>query len=150
MQFAFKAAVTSSSLYRLALGREVHSVTDRILRLFQTSFKDTPGHISQFLLGENSEARMLLSTQQSQSLCWQLPGCFPGPMLNTQFVCFLTVPRGQTGFWTPHRSKAWDTTVRTYTGSWPWGREMWMCWGAHGWAGPTSKVSAVPRGWASW
>ena len=67
--FAFKEAVTSSSLYRFALGREVHSVTDRILRLFQTSFKDTPGHISQFLLGENFEAHMLLSTQQSQSLC---------------------------------------------------------------------------------
>lgn len=43
-------------------------------------------------------------------------------MLNTEFVCFLLIPRGQTGFWMSHRSKAWNTTMRTYTGSWPWGR----------------------------
>ena len=87
--FAFNEAVTPSCLYRLTWGGKYTVTLIGILRLFQTFFKDTPVPCTQFLLGENSEARMLLSMQQRQSLCRQFSGCFPGAMPNAH-ICVLS------------------------------------------------------------
>ena len=119
--FAFKEAVTSSSLYRLTWGGKYTVTLIGILRLFQTFFKDTPVSCTQFLLGENSEAHMLLPMQQRQSLCWQFPGCFLGAMPNAHIRVLSHRPTG-TGWLldVPQAiCKGLDVTVGTYTGNWP-------------------------------
>ena len=121
--FAFNEAVTPSCLYRLTWGGKYTVTLIGILRLFQTFFKDTPVPCTQFLLGENSEARMLLSMQQRQSLCRQFSGCFPGAMPNAH-ICVLSHRPTRTGWLldVPQAiCKCLFATVGAYTGSWPWG-----------------------------
>ena len=90
----FKEAVTPSCLYRLTWGGKYTITLIGILRLFQTVFKETPVSCTQFLLGENSEAPMLLSTQQRQSLCRQFSGCFLGTMPNAHIHVLSHRPTG--------------------------------------------------------
>ena len=84
--FAFKAAVSSSSLYRLALGWEVQSVTDRILRLSQTSLRihlatDLSSSQERFLklvcVSQPSKASLCADSFLAASLgqCWILSLC---------------------------------------------------------------------------
>ena len=119
--FAFKEAVTPSCLYRLTWGGKYTITLIGILRLFQTFFKETPVPCTQFLLGENSETPMLLSTQQRQSLCQQFSGCFPEAMPNAHIHVLYHRPTG-TGWLLDVPQAIWkglDATVETYTGSWP-------------------------------
>ena len=145
--FAFNEAVTPSCLYRLTWEGKYTVTLIGILRLFQIFYKDTPGPCTQFLLGENSEAHILLPTQQRQSLCWQFPGCFPGAMPNAH-IRVLSHRFMETGWLldVPQAiCKGLDATVETYTGSCPWGGDVDEMRGP-GVSRTTSTVSAMVWG----
>ena len=143
--------VTPSSLYRLTWGGKYTVTLIGILRLFQTFFKDTPVPCTQLLLGENSEAHMLLSKQQRQSLCRQFPGCFPGAVPNAHIHMVSHKPTG-TGWLldVPQAiCKGLDATVGTYRGSWPWRGDVDEMRGP-GVSRTTSTVSAMVWGSLVW
>ena len=154
--FAFKEAVTSSSLNWLAFEKKY--LLSGLLVILKLFYGYTCSTLLVLSWGRILKILCLLSIPQSQVKCWPLPVYLlpPGQCWMLKFVCFLWIPQSQADFLCMLTSFLQRLTLATISSAprelatgW---RFMWLrcveCWGARGpvggicrWGGPSGSLT---------